>query len=346
MGDAAERWSRFNFPSRRVGAEERAKMPVPYSLDLRWRVVWSFICHRRSFSDIAASFNVCERTVRRYVDLFQRTGDVRPSQRRHGPLPLLGEYEQIVLFRLILANPGIYLCEIQEEIRRMFGVYVCISTICRTLKNIGCTRQAMHRLALQRSDEERARFMADISLYDVSMLVWLDESGCDDRNYRRNYGYSMRGIPPCDHRKLTRGTRYSAIPIVSLEGVHDVYLAQGSMNGERFANFVEECVLPILMPFNGTNPRSVVIMDNASIHHVQEISDLIETQAGARLCYLPPYSPDLNPVEGVFSQAKNIMKANDKLLQATRAPRAILAMIFGMISQSDCWGHISHCGYF
>ena len=321
-------------------------MPNPYSLDLRWRIVWSFICHRQSFSDIACSFQVCERTVRRYVNLFLRTGDIRARQRRHGPLPLLGEFEQMVLFRLILANPGIYLCEIQDEILRMFGVYVCVYTICRTLKNMGCTRQAMHCVAIQRSDEERAKFMADISLYDVSMLVWLDETGCDDRNYRRKYGYSMRGIPPCDHRLLVRGTRYSVIPVVSSEGVHDVYIAQGNMNGERFAKFVREYVVPILLPFDGSNPRSVLVMDNASIHHVQEISDIIEAQAGAKLCYLPPYSPDLNPVEGVFSQAKNIMKANDKLLSATTAPRAILAMIFGMITQSDCLGHISHCGYF
>ena len=138
----------------------------------------------------------------------------------------------MVLFRLILTNPGIYLCEIQEEIMRMFGVYVCIYTICRTLQNMGCTRQAMHHLAIQRSDEKRAKFMADISLYDVSMLVWLDESGCDNRNYRRQYGYSMRETPPRDHRLLVRGTRYSAIPVVSLEGVHDVYIAQGNMSGE------------------------------------------------------------------------------------------------------------------
>ena len=61
---------------------------------------------------------------------------------------------------------------------RIFGVYVCVSTICRTLvKMMGCTRQAMRRIAIQKSDEQRAKFMADISLYDVSMLVWLDESG-------------------------------------------------------------------------------------------------------------------------------------------------------------------------
>ena len=108
----------------------------------------------------------------------------------------MGKFEQRVLFRLILEKPGIYVCQIQEKILRSFGAYVCVSTICRTLQSMGCTRQAMYRVAIQRSDEKRARFMAEISLYDVSMLVWLDESGCDDCNYRRKYGYSMRRIPP------------------------------------------------------------------------------------------------------------------------------------------------------
>ena len=58
-------------------------------------------------------------------------------------------------------------------------------------------------------------------------------------------------------------------------------------------------LLPHLMPFNGVNPRSVVIMDNASIHHVDAVTDLIETQTGPKLIFLPPYSPDLMPVEGV-----------------------------------------------
>ena len=161
------------------------KMPNPYSLDLRWRIVWSYLAHKRSYSEIAVLFSVSERTVRRYIARFQITGDVVPCKRRHGPALLLGEFEQMMMFRMILDKPGIYLSEIQDELMRAFGVYVCVSTICRTLKIMGCTRQAMHRVALQRSDEQRARFMAEISLYDVSMLVWLDESGCDDRNYRR-----------------------------------------------------------------------------------------------------------------------------------------------------------------
>ena len=82
--------------------------------------------------------------------------------------------------------------------------------------------------------------MAQISVYDPAMLIWLDETGCDRRHTIRKYGYSIRGIPLCDQRLLLRGKRYNAIPILSLEGIHDVYLAEGTMNGDRFVLFMKD----------------------------------------------------------------------------------------------------------
>ena len=63
-------------------------------------------------------------------------------------------------------------------------------------------------------------------------------------------------------------------------------------------------------------------MDNTSIHHVQEVVDLIESQAGAKVCFLPPYSPDLMPAEGVFSQVKSLLKQNHELFQVCADPHA------------------------
>lgn len=82
----------------------------------------------------------------------------------------------------------------------------------------------------------------------------MDETGCDKRNTIQKYGYSVRGRPVCDQRLLVRGTRYSAIPILSLDGIHDVYLAEGTMNGDRFIHFLQVCLLPNLLPFNGVIP--------------------------------------------------------------------------------------------
>ena len=177
-------------------------MPNPYSLDLRWRIIWLYLAHKQSPLRIAALLHVSERTVRRYVALFYRSGDVRPGARKNGLQRLLGEFEQIVLLRLILANPGIYLYELKSELVKMFGVSVSEATICRTPRYMGCTRQAMHHVALQQSEVCRGRFMAEVSMYDPSMLIWLDETGCDSRNTIRKYGYSLRGMPLTDHRLL------------------------------------------------------------------------------------------------------------------------------------------------
>ena len=82
--------------------------------------------------------------------------------------------------------------------------------------------------------------------------------------------------------------------------MHDVYLAEGNINSERCTQFVESCLLPILNPFNGVNQHSVVMVDNASIHHVHRYGSRFDRRSWRTIDILPPYLPDLNPVEGVY----------------------------------------------
>ena len=127
--------------------------------------------------------------------------------------------------------------------------------------------------------------------------------------------------------------------------MEDAYNTEGSVNGETFLEFVRRSLISILQPFDGDNPRSiVVIMDDDSIHHTQKVTDLI-TATGALLRFLPPFSPDLNPIELAFSKVKAFLKANDKIFQATHAPRVLVASAFSTITQEDCPGYIHHCGY-
>ena len=88
-----------------------------------------------------------------------------------------------------------------------------------------------------------------------------------------------------------------------IDGIVDVHITTGSVNGDIFCDFIEQYLQPQLLPFNGTNSRSVVILDNAAIHHIYSAIQLIE-ETGALAVFLPPYSPDYMPIEelrlGVF----------------------------------------------
>ena len=85
-------------------------------------------------------------------------------------------------------------------------------------------------------------------------------------------------------------------------------------------------------------------MDNASIHHLERIEDII-TGVGAKILFLPPYSPDLMPLEEVFSKVKSILKANDEVYITTKMSDLLVKMAFCTITESDCLGYIQHSGY-
>ena len=133
-----------------------------------------------------------------------------------------------------MENPGIYMHEIQSRLFTIFGVTVGTSTLCKTLKCMGCSRQVIQHIPVQRSDKLRAIFMTEISIYDTSMLLWVDKTDCDRRDSTRKRGYGFNVTPPTDRHILAREKRYSAIPVMSKDGDHDVYLTEGTVNGECF----------------------------------------------------------------------------------------------------------------
>ena len=150
-------------------------------------------------------------------------------------------------------------------------------------------------------------------------------------------------MPACSYQLRIGGKRLSAIPIMTMNGIEDVYITDGSINGDVFQHFFCKCVLPILMPFDGLNPRSIVIMDNASIHRVARIQDIIRG-VGARLMYLPPYSPDLMPLEEVFAKVKEVLRRNDSAYIPTYLPELFIKLAFSTITEDDCIGYIRHAG--
>lgn len=195
------------------------------------------------------------------------------------------------------------------------GVDVTESAICVYLHKAGFTRQRLKLYALQRNDDLRAKFASDVSLYSLDMLLFLDETGTDRRDTLRTKGYSLRGKPAKKQKLLVRGEHVSAMCIMSVEGILTCRIVRGGVDGDQFVEFVENSLKPKVLPFNGTNPRSVIILDNCAIHHVDEVTQLLQ-ETGALVNWLPPYSPDMNPIEEAFSKAKAMMKAMENEMQA------------------------------
>ena len=174
----------------------------------------------------------------------------------------------------------------QQVLLQTHGVNTSLSTISRHLQKIGVTRKKAKQSPEQCDEVSRLQFMAEMCAFDPAMLVWLDETGCDKRNAVRQYGYAFRGLSPRNFTFKCGGKRYTQIMAMSTNGVEDSYIAEGNIDGERFLRYVQRSLLPILMPFDGINPNSVVIMDNASIHHVDEVVDTIQSVGAlVRFCH-------------------------------------------------------------
>ena len=151
-------------------------MPANYSEDLRWRSVWLHLVRNMSYTEIADVLYISQRSVSRYIELYQSTGDVQPTVQRHGPERVLSELEQITVIQSLIAKPGMFLTELQQRLNDLTGTWVHLSTICRTVHRLGFMRKRLQHIAFQRSEESRAHFMAEISIFSPSMLVWVDET--------------------------------------------------------------------------------------------------------------------------------------------------------------------------
>ena len=314
-----------------------------YHEDLRWRIVWQRLADDRTIKETAKSLHVSESTVWRIVDRFERTGSVASNQttpRAHR----LHEHDELVLIELVCENPSIYLREVQRGMADTTGTVVSAATLCRTLKRLGFTRKKMKYVALQRCDIFRAEYQAEVSTYDSSMFVFVDESGCDRKDAMRKYGYSLRGFPAKSTKLLSKGKQFSAVGVMTTTALLDAYVVEGTVDGDVFYNFVQTTLLPQLMPFNGSNPNSIVILDNCSIHHLQDIVDLIYS-VGALIIYLPPYSPDLMPIEECFNKVKLFLKEHEAVIQATDDIKLLIRAAFASITAEDCIAWCTDCGY-
>ena len=262
----------------------------PYSDDLRWRMVWQRVALGISIRAVANNLHVDLSTVRRIVNNFYVTGDdqKRSYPKDARPNKKLTATVQLTILHTMLQHPQMYLHELQEAVCVLTGVHLSVSSLCTFLRKSNFTRPKLEVIAKQRDEDLRADYSIDVSLHKPEMLVFVDETGSDYRDSLRKYGYSMRGQPPKSIKLFVRGERISVIAAMSSGGVEALKVVRGTVDGDTFLEFIQRDLLPVLLPFDGRNSNSVVIMDNASVHHVAGVESIV-TGVGALVHYLPPY---------------------------------------------------------
>lgn len=179
--------------------------------------------------------------------------------------------------------------------------------------------------------EEWKEFMKNA---DATKLVFLDESGVNI-GLTRNYGRSRGKERVKDSVPFNRPVRTTIVSAIRLSGKCATQTIDGAMNAERFKEYVEKILCPTL------KSGDIVVMDNLSVHKVQGIKELIES-VGAEVKYLPPYSPELNPIELMWAKMKSYLRAW-KIRIKEKLPKAV-ADALSFVKVSDCNGWFSHCG--
>jgi transposase len=239
---------------------------------------------------------------------------------------------------------------------------------------------------MERSIEKRAEFNFRVGIsYSPEQLVFVDECSAD-RRVGRGYGYALGGRRAIRKSFFVRGRRcvhaavsfnpqlsqliprYSILPALSLDGILSLEIVEGSFTKLSFASFIDG-LLDRMNPFPG--PNSVIVMDNCRIHKSDLIQEMIEERcvviecfvathqnsnldffrSGMRCEFLPPYSPDFNPIELAFSAVKARLKRNHHHLLSAMGPGRDLDVYVALheavysITAADAAGWFRHCSY-
>jgi transposase len=182
---------------------------------------------------------------------------------------------------------------------------------------------------------KRQAWQAEQPALDPAKLKFIDETWAST-NMARKYGRSARGerlvgTVPHGHWKTT-----TFIAALGAQGMQAPMVIDEAMNGDLFIAYIEQVLVPTLQP------GDVVILDNLGAHKRPKARQAIE-KAGCTLRFLPPYSPDLNPIELAFSRLKSLLRKAGK--RTVDGLWEFLGQALDAFAPQECCNYLRHCGY-
>lgn len=291
----------------------------------------------------------CKRTIQRIIREYYAYGRVTVrSTFSETRTTSFKEFHWPVLVNILDEDPRYYLDEIRDLLRRRTGCIYSSSVIERKMLEKGITWKLLTRRASERDAQERFAFREMIGSFDPRCFLFVDESHFDDREVRRRRGRGFQNVPVEVAVKLGHGESYSLLGAMNIHGFVEQsceLVANRGVDGERYIEWIEDCIVPILNPYDPNDPKknSILILDNAAIHHNDRVAQLVES-TGALMYYLPPYSPDFNPIEASFHVLKTWLRRNESV--AVAYPFFACLTGLSQLTEKKARGNFRNCGYF
>ena len=181
----------------------------------------------------------------------------------------------------------------------------------------------------------RARWRTIQQRIDARRLVFIDETWAKT-NMTRTHGWCKRGEPLIDKVPHGHWKTLTFIAALKHDGIAAPCVLDGPINGTSFTAWVEQFLIPEL------EPGTIVVADNLGSHKGHRVRQALR-KAGIKLFFLPPYSPDLNPIEQVFSKLKRLLrKANERTVEATWRR---IGKLLDHFPPNECSNYIKGAGY-
>ncbi|KNF01951.1 hypothetical protein PSTG_04775 [Puccinia striiformis f. sp. tritici PST-78] len=224
---------------------------------------------------------------------------------RGRPFAISHEEREFVL-DILEHDPTLYLDELQDHIESMTGARHPIATIHDDLRRcLQLSKKVAITVHPAQSAERRAEYICKIAQIPPEYLVFTDEAGVLKDTHRRKDAWARVGRRSRRIHQTHDAHRVTVTPAVSLDGLLCSVAQAGSVTRLDFEFFLEEVLMPCMSPYPGRN--SVLVMDNARIHHGGRVQEICEANHVV-LIFLSPYSPDFNLIEKVFSVLKSRLK--------------------------------------
>jgi len=308
------------------------------SMDIRKKVMKA-IEGGMSRRKAAARFDIGPATAVRWAKRVETTGEIAPSQMGGDRRSRRIEAHAGFILAQIEGKPDLTIMELREKIRERHGVGFGYGTVWRFLARHRITRKKKtgHASEQEREDVAAAReawFEGELDL-DPSKLVFVDETAISTKMARRfgraPQGERCRASVPFGHWKTT-----TLVAALRFDRIDAPMTIDGALDGEALLAWVEQALAPTL------STGDVVVMDNVRTHKVAGVRKAIEAR-GANVLYLPPYSPDFNPIEKPFSKIKSILERI--AARTVDALQAAVGEALRSFTPTECMNYFASSGY-